>query len=159
MYQIIVQRAVSDIFIPSNAHLKKWTKAVLKEKIPNAELTIRVVDKDEITTLNSTYRNKNKPTNVLSFPFEMPPGVEIETPILGDLIICAAVIEEEAKEQNKTPESHWAHMVVHGTLHLLGYDHVKNDEAIKMESEEITILAELGFNDPYHIDDKGEHNE
>lgn len=156
MYQIIVQRAVSNISIPSTAQFKRWAKAVLQEKMANAEVTIRVVDKDEITTLNSTYRHKNKPTNVLSFPFEMPEGVELETPILGDIVICAEVIEAEARDQHKPVEAHWAHMVVHGLLHLLGYDHEKDDDAEKMETEEIAILGELGFNNPYQIVEKGE---
>jgi probable rRNA maturation factor len=155
MYQIIVQRAVSNIPIPSTAQFKRWAKAVLQEKMSNAEITIRIVDKDEITTLNSTYRHKNKPTNVLSFPFEMPEDVKLDVPILGDIIICAEVIIEEAHEQNKKVNAHWAHMVVHGILHLLGHDHEKDDEAKIMEAEEISILEELGFPNPYEMTEKG----
>ena len=156
MYQILIQRAVANHTIPSTAQLKRWAKAVLQEKIPNAEMTIRIVDKDEITTLNSTYRHQNKATNVLSFPFDMPEGIEIDIPLLGDLVICAEVIEEEAQAQHKTVNAHWAHMLVHGILHLLGYDHEKNNEAERMEAEEILILAKLGFNNPYKIVEKGE---
>ncbi len=115
----------------------------LKNKMPSAELTIRIVDKKEITELNSTYRHKNKPTNVLSFPFDMPEECEDEIPILGDIIICAEVIQEESLQQEKTVEAHWAHMVVHGALHLLGYDHEKDHEAEIMEAEEIKILEGL----------------
>jgi probable rRNA maturation factor len=149
MYQIIVQRMVTDRTAPSTSQLKRWAKLILQEKIPNAELTIRIVDKDEMTTLNSTYRKKNKPTNVLSFPFEMPKDIDIETPILGDIVICADVIKEEAQAQQKTHDAHWAHMVVHGILHLLGYDHEKENEAEIMEAEEIVILKNMGFNNPY----------
>lgn len=151
MYQIVVQRAVKNIAIPSTAKFKRWAKEVLQDKMPNAEVTIRIVDKDEITTLNSTYRHKNKPTNVLSFPFELPDDIKLDTPILGDIAICAEVIVEEAAEQHKPVETHWAHMVVHGILHLLGYDHVKDEDAEVMEAEEITIMAKLGFNNPYQI--------
>ena len=148
MYDIIVQRVIP-LKSPSTAQFKRWVTTVLKNKKPSAELTIRIVDKHEITELNATYRQKNKPTNVLSFPFDMPKECEDELPVLGDIVICAEVIEEEAKAQQKTLEAHWAHMVVHGTLHLLGYDHEQDAEAEIMEAEEIHWLAELGFNNPY----------
>ena len=151
MYQIIVQRATKDFSFPATEKFKRWAKAALQDDVPNAELTIRIVDKAEMVMLNSTYRHKNKPTNVLSFPFEMPEGIDMENPILGDIVICAEVIEEEAQAQQKLVEAHWAHMVVHGVLHLLGHDHEIEAEAEKMEAEEITILAKLGFNNPYHI--------
>ncbi len=156
MYQIVVQRAVSNISIPSTALFKRWAKTALQEKIPSAEVTIRIVDKDEITTLNSTYRHKNKPTNVLSFPFDMPSEIDIDIPILGDIVICAAVIIEEAEEQNKPVNAHWAHMTVHGILHLLGFDHEDNHDAEIMEAEEITILSELGFDNPYKLPEQPE---
>lgn len=151
MYDITIQRAVAKKSQPGAVKLKKWAKAVLLNKIPDAELTIRIVDKAEITELNSTYRKKNKPTNVLSFPFDMPDELTDETPMLGDIIICADVIEEEALAQHKTEEAHWAHMVVHGTLHLLGFDHEDEADADMMEAEEITILHSLGFENPYKI--------
>ena len=153
MFEIIVQRAISDKSCPTTTKLKRWVLHVLKNKIPSSEVTLRIVDKKEIMELNSTYRKKNKPTNVLSFPFDMPEGCENELPILGDILLCAAVIDEEAKAQGKTLESHWAHMVVHGTLHLLGYDHEKETDAAVMEAEEIKLLNELGFENPYYIDE------
>lgn len=110
-------------------------------------MTIRLVDEAESHELNLTYRGKDKPTNVLSFPFEAPPGIEM--PLLGDLIICRQVVEQEAKEQQKPLEAHWAHMVVHGSLHLLGYDHIEDDEAEEMESLETEIMLALGYEDPY----------
>ncbi|EEP99146.1 metalloprotease [Yersinia ruckeri ATCC 29473] len=112
-----------------------------------SEVTIRVVDEAESHELNLTYRGKDKSTNVLSFPFEAPP--EIELPLLGDLIICRQVVEQEAVEQNKALLAHWAHMVVHGSLHLLGYDHIVDDEAEEMESIETEIMQGLGYPDPY----------
>lgn len=116
------------------------------------ELTIRLVDEVESQALNYEYRGKNKPTNVLSFPFDipehLPPELCAELP-LGDLIICTGVVEHEASEQNKTSEAHWAHMTIHGTLHLLGYDHIEDDEADEMEALETEILAQFGFDDPY----------
>ncbi|MGL4679992.1 MAG: rRNA maturation RNase YbeY, partial [Plesiomonas shigelloides] len=109
--------------------------------------TIRIVDEEESHHLNLTYRGKDKPTNVLSFPFEAPPGIEL--PLLGDLIICRQVVEAEAVEQQKELSAHWAHMVVHGSLHLLGYDHIEDEEAEEMESLETEIMQEMGYPDPY----------
>ena len=133
--------------LPSEAEFQRWLTAVLPKFQAQSEVTIRVVDEPESHHLNLTYRGKDKPTNVLSFPFEAPP--EIELPLLGDLIICRQVVEQEAIEQQKTAEEHWAHMVVHGCLHLLGYDHIEDDEAEEMEGLETEILAELGYEAPY----------
>lgn len=133
--------------LPSKAEFQRWLTAVLPKFQAISEVTIRIVDEAESHHLNLTYRGKDKPTNVLSFPFEAPP--EIELPLLGDLIICRQVVEQEATEQQKTAEEHWAHMVVHGCLHLLGYDHIEDDEAEEMEGLETEILAELGYEDPY----------
>lgn len=155
MYEIIVQRIVASKTVPAATHFKRWARTALKDKIPHAELTIRIVDEQEITELNSTYRHKNKPTNVLSFPFDIPKEMEDEIPLLGDIVICASVIEAEAIAQDKPLEAHWAHMVVHGVLHLLGYDHEKDDEAEIMEAEEIMILKQLGFNNPYQVNEEG----
>lgn len=149
MYLIDVQRAVSEMSVPSVAQLKRWAKTTLQQKVPTAELTIRIVDKEEITNLNATYRHKNKATNILSFPFATPLGIECETPLLGDIVICAEVIAEEAQAQQKAILAHWAHMIVHGILHLLGYDHEKEADAEIMEAEEIRILHILGFTNPY----------
>ncbi len=115
------------------------------------DLTVRVVDLAESQELNYQYRGKNKPTNVLSFPFEQPPGVEEQFPILGDLVIAQAIVAQEAKEQNKALESHWAHLVIHGSLHLLGYDHINESEAQQMESLEVEILKELSISNPYEL--------
>lgn len=133
--------------VPAPEQIKRWVDAALSGFVEEAELTVRIVERDEIRQLNRTYRHQDKPTNVLSFPFEAPPGVEL--PLLGDVLICAAVVEEEARQQGKTAESHWAHMVVHGVLHLLGYDHIEDDEAEEMEGLEIEILAHLGIDNPY----------
>lgn len=133
--------------LPSVALFQHWLDAVLPKFQAESEVTIRIVDEAESHHLNLTYRGMDKPTNVLSFPFEAPP--EIELSLLGDLIICRQVVEKEAMEQQKTAEEHWAHMVVHGCLHLLGYDHIEDDEAEEMEALETEILAELGYTDPY----------
>ncbi len=158
MYDITVQRVVAGPSLPTTAKLKLWATTALTNKIPAAELTIRIVDKAEITTLNSTYRHKHTPTNVLSFPFDMPEECADECFTLGDIIICADVIFEEALLQQKTLEAHWAHMVVHGILHLLGYDHENETDAEKMESEEINILRKLGFSNPYQVSEKGDES-
>ena len=133
--------------LPTEADFQRWLEAVLPQFQPESEVTIRVVDKAESHELNHTYRGKDKPTNVLSFPFEAPPGIEL--PLLGDLIICRQVVEQEAREQDKALEAHWAHMVIHGSLHLLGYDHIEDDEAEEMESLETEIMLALGYPDPY----------
>lgn len=145
------QLASSASGIPSEAQFQQWLDAAVTPFQDNAEVTIRVVDEAESQQLNFDYREKDKPTNVLSFPFQQPPGIE-ELPLLGDLVICAQVVEREATEQNKPLAAHWAHMVVHGCLHLLGFDHITEDEAQEMEAEEIQILADLGFPNPYEID-------
>lgn len=133
--------------LPAEADFQTWLNAVIPKFQSESEVTIRLVDSDESQMLNSTYRGKDKPTNVLSFPFEVPEGMEM--PLLGDLIICRQVVEQEAQEQNKILFAHWAHMVVHGSLHLLGYDHLSDDEAEEMESLETEIMLELGYPDPY----------
>ncbi|CDM90923.1 rRNA maturation RNase YbeY [Xenorhabdus bovienii] len=133
--------------LPDEALFQRWLESVLPQFQAESEVTIRLVDEAESHDLNLTYRGKDKPTNVLSFPFEAPP--EVELPLLGDLIICRQVVEQEAEEQQKTVEEHWAHMVIHGSLHLLGYDHIEDDEAEEMESLETEILQKMGYADPY----------
>lgn len=137
--------------LPSEAQLQGWLDGTLLGFQDEAEVTVRLVDEAESRELNLTYRGKDKPTNVLSFPFEAPPGMEL--PLLGDLVICRQVVEAEAAEQGKTLDAHWAHMVVHGSLHLLGYDHIEDEEAEEMEALERDIMQELGFPDPY-LDDE-----
>ncbi|KZZ36179.1 rRNA maturation RNase YbeY [Oleiphilus sp. HI0086] len=151
---IDLQEASEHPHIPTLSQLSLWVDAALKASLHDRkkheqeyELTVRIVDKEESRSLNSQYRGKDKPTNVLSFPFEAP--AEIELNLLGDLVICAPVVAKEAAEQSKQEIAHWAHMVVHGTLHLQGYDHIEDDEADMMEALEVKILAELGFPDPY----------
>ncbi|CDH23792.1 rRNA maturation RNase YbeY [Xenorhabdus bovienii] len=133
--------------LPDEALFQRWLENVLPQFQAESEVTIRLVDEAESHDLNLTYRGKDKPTNVLSFPFEAPP--EVKLPLLGDLIICRQVVEQEAEEQQKTVEEHWAHMVIHGSLHLLGYDHIEDDEAEEMESLETEILQKMGYADPY----------
>jgi probable rRNA maturation factor len=113
------------------------------------ELVVRVVDEMESAELNQQYRHKSGATNVLSFPFEVPPGVPLEELPLGDLVVCAPVIQREAREQDKTEGAHWAHMVVHGVLHLLGLDHIDPQQAVVMEEKEVGILKQLGISNPY----------
>ncbi|MDO6514785.1 MULTISPECIES: rRNA maturation RNase YbeY [unclassified Neptuniibacter] len=133
--------------LPSEAQFNKWAEAALSTQIKEGELCIRIVSPEESQTLNNTYRGKDKPTNVLSFPFEVPEGIPLQ--LLGDLVICADVVEKEAHEQNKAPFDHWAHMVVHGCLHLIGFDHINDAEAEEMESLEKKILASIDIADPY----------
>lgn len=133
--------------LPSTAELERWAGIALADQTEDAELTLRIVDEDEIRQLNHDYRGKDYPTNVLSFPFEAPPGVEL--PLLGDIIVCAGVVAHEAEEQNKPLSAHWAHMVIHGCLHLLGYDHIEDEQADLMERLEINLLAALGYANPY----------
>lgn len=136
--------------IPTQNELAQWVRAVcLAQTLIAAEVTVRIVDEDEMRALNKTYRGKNKPTNVLSFPADIPPEIELEAPLLGDIIICAPVIAREAIEQEKVLSGHWAHMVIHGVLHLLGYDHVHDEDAKIMEEKEVVLLERLGFEHPY----------
>lgn len=132
--------------IPEQKEFTAWLEGI-ELLSDEAELVIRLVDEEEGRELNHQYRKKDYATNVLSFPFEAPPGVV--THHLGDLVICVPVVEREAKEQGKSLEAHWAHLVVHGVLHLKGYDHQTEAEAEKMEDLERRILAHLGFPDPY----------
>ncbi|SLM63865.1 MULTISPECIES: rRNA maturation RNase YbeY [Dickeya] len=150
MSQVILDLQIaseSPLGLPPETDFQRWLQAVLPQFQEIAEVTIRVVDEEESHHLNLTYRGKDKPTNVLSFPFEAPP--EVELPLLGDLVICRQVVEQEAIEQGKSAEEHWAHMVVHGSLHLLGYDHIEDSEAEEMEALETEIMQSMGYNDPY----------
>ncbi len=137
--------------LPALAEIQQWATAAVGERRDEAEISVRIVDTEEGADLNEHWRNKTGPTNVLSFPSDLPP--ELELPLLGDLVICAPVVERESEQQGKGLKAHWAHMVVHGTLHLLGYDHIEDQQADIMESLETQIMATLGFPDPYRDDD------
>ena len=135
---------------PALPEIENWFIHVLEAvnyANSEAEITLRVVDSLESQSLNHHYRGKDKPTNVLSFPFTNPAPIPL--PLLGDLVICQAVVIQEAEEQGKSVQAHWAHMVVHGLLHLLGYDHIEDADAEIMETLECKILAKLGYPDPY----------
>lgn len=133
--------------LPAETDFLRWIGKALQGKKDDTEIVVRIVDEMESAELNQTYRDKSGATNVLSFPFEAPAEVDIN--LLGDLIMCAPIIEREAGEQDKTAEAHWAHMAVHGSLHLLGYDHQTDEQAEQMETMETDILVEMGYNAPY----------
>lgn len=137
---------------PAETDFRRWCEMALSQRSADSELTIRLVDEPEGRELNHTYRHKDYATNVLSFPAEVPDGL-LDIPLLGDLVICVPVVEREAAEQGKALDAHWAHLVIHGCLHLLGYDHIEDDEAEEMEALERKLLAELGYPDPYAGDD------
>jgi probable rRNA maturation factor len=132
---------------PPPASFHSWVSAAIGNRLQEAELTIRIVDEAEITQLNADYRDKNTATNILSFPADLPEHIEL--PLLGDLVICASVIEQEAHEQHKNIQDHWAHIVIHGTLHLLGYDHIEDVDAATMEALEIELLSNFNISNPY----------
>ena len=133
--------------VPSAEQFQRWASAAFTGRRDAAELSIRVVDEREGAELNARYRSKDYATNVLSFPAELPPGVPL--PTVGDLVICAPVVAREATAQGKSAEAHWAHLTVHGCLHLIGYDHEDDSQAGLMEPLETAILADLGYPDPY----------
>jgi probable rRNA maturation factor len=145
--RIDVQYAVSADGMPGAESIRQWVEQALPADNAAAELTVRIVDEAEITALNRQYRGKDGPTNVLSFPYEEIPGIAAD--LLGDVVICAPVVAAESVAQDKPLEAHWAHMVIHGVLHLLGYDHHKEGEASRMESTEVELLADLGYASPY----------
>ena len=142
-----VQYALSAEGLPGEQDISSWASLALQGRQGPSELVVRIVDEAEITALNQRYRGKDGATNVLAFPYEPMPGVE--TGLLGDVVICAPVVAREAIAQGKTLEAHWAHMVIHGVLHLLGYDHGSGSEAREMEQLEKLQLASLGFHNPY----------
>ena len=156
-----IQMATIHSIVPSAALLKRWCRAALQQqKVKAASICIRLVDSRESALLNKRYRSKSGATNVLSFPADVPKALRSSVlqqdfqqallQELGDLVICAPVVAREARAQCKTIQAHWAHMVVHGSLHLLGYDHIKKQDAVKMEALEVKILAQLGYDNPYN---------
>lgn len=150
-HEIDLQVACTPTELPTKEQFQLWVDTALAEVSSEPkqefELTIRLVNNEESQQLNMQYRGKDKPTNVLSFPFEVPEGVELN--LLGDLIICIEVMKQEAQEQNKALFDHWAHLVIHGCLHLVGFDHISDTEAVEMESIETSILKKLGISNPY----------
>jgi probable rRNA maturation factor len=149
--RIDVQVSGTRTGLPPVAKLRHWARSALAGRRSTAELSIRIVDAAESQALNRQFRAKDKPTNVLAFPAELPP--ELGLPLLGDVVICREVVADEAAAQGKAPEAHWAHMVIHGTLHLLGFDHQDPAQAAEMETLESELLAELGWPDPYEETD------
>lgn len=135
--------------IPNAAAMRQWVQAALTGHRDEAELSVYVVDDEEGADFNQRFRGKQGATNVLSFPVEI--DLPEPLPLLGDLVICAPVVAHEARQQNKPTTAHWCHMLVHGTLHLLGYDHIDDDEAFIMEQLETDILVRLGFTPPYEV--------
>ncbi|WP_133127373.1 rRNA maturation RNase YbeY [Legionella nagasakiensis] len=148
-YHIDIQHACDEPLPVADETLTQWAVLPLKPHKDSAELTLRFVDSEEMTHLNHTYRHKNKATNVLAFPVNLPQTIELEYPLLGDVIICPAVLKEESLIQNKPLTAHCAHIVIHGVLHLLGYDHINEEDTNIMQALEIELLAKLGFENPY----------
>lgn len=151
--ELAIQRACAQGTLPADADFARWVEAALSvaQEERACEIGIRLVDATESQELNREYRDKDKPTNVLSFPSDLPDFVlaELEVLPLGDLVICVPVMAAEAAEQGKTEPAHWAHLTIHGVLHLLGYDHIEPDDAAVMEPLEIAALASLGIANPY----------
>ncbi|MEQ1528225.1 MAG: rRNA maturation RNase YbeY [Methylococcales bacterium] len=147
MNYLDIQVVCESCSVPGAEQLQHWVDVALTEFDQDTELVLRIVDEQESAELNARYRHKEGPTNILSFPADLPEGVDLD--LLGDLVICAPVLEKEAQQQHKAIFDHWAHIVVHGVLHLLGYDHIDDDEAEIMENKEIAILNGLNISNPY----------
>ncbi|MEB0043191.1 rRNA maturation RNase YbeY [Pseudomonas sp. MH10] len=156
MVELDLQLA-TEATVPNEAQFRQWCELALRQRTADSELTIRLVDDAEARELNNTWRHKDYATNVLSFPADVPDEF-LDIPLLGDLVICVAVVAREATEQGKIPDAHWAHLVIHGCLHLLGYDHIDDAEAEEMEALERTLLEELGYPDPYADDETADHH-
>lgn len=148
---IEIQLASHTSTLPSDDELKTWLNSAAQPEYAGYEVCLRIVDVAEITELNAQYRHKDQPTNVLSFPADIP--AELELPILGDIVICSAVVAEQAQQQNKSLNAHWAHMCIHGMLHLQGFDHIDDEQAQEMETLEIALLNQLGYPSPYELDE------
>jgi probable rRNA maturation factor len=147
MNQVEIQSCSRSQKQPELQQIQIWVDAALTELNRDTEIVVRIVDEQESAELNEQYRHKQGPTNILSFPVEIPEGIDLN--LLGDLVVCAPVLEREALQQQKPLYDHWAHIIVHGVLHLLGYDHINNDDAEVMENTEIKILQQLNINNPY----------
>lgn len=144
---VVIQNSINDVRVDEPSLINIMQKIIVDLGKGESELLLRIVDVAEIQMLNKTYRDKDKPTNVLSFPSDLP--VEIDESILGDVVICTEVVTQEAKAQEKTFDDHLLHMAIHGTLHLLGYDHIDESEAQEMEALEIEILQKQQVANPY----------
>lgn len=153
-YHIDIQHASRETIPIDDEILVSWAQLTLASVQESAELTLRFVDLDEITQLNATYRKQNKATNVLAFPADLPPNIELEYPLLGDVIVCPDVVKAESIALKKPLDAHWALIVIHGILHLLGYDHIQDKDATVMQELEIQLLAQLGFDNPYLEDNE-----
>lgn len=147
MNYLDIQIATESSDYPSEQQFQRWVDTVLADPSQDSEIVIRLVDEAEMAELNQQYRHKSGPTNILSFPFEAPAGMTLD--LLGDLVICVPLITQEARQQHKLPEHHWAHITIHGSLHLLGYDHIEETEAEEMEALEIKFLNVLNIANPY----------
>ena len=151
-----LQKATTHKDTPSSKEFKTWIITALETAgfVKACEINIRLVDEAESQALNLQYRGKDKPTNVLSFPSELPSEIldALKREPLGDMVICVPVMHREAQEQHKTTTAHWAHLTIHSTLHLLGFDHIKEQEAEEMEALEILALQKIGYQNPYVID-------
>ena len=145
--ELAVQVLCDSATVPGERQLHAWVSAALQRRHGEHEITIRIVNESESQAMNKKYRGQDRPTNVLSFPADLPAGVD--HPLLGDLVICAPVLEREAEVQGKDSQAHCAHLIVHGALHLLGHNHQHPDAADKMEALETAILASIGYPDPY----------
>lgn len=152
-YYIDIQNATDHLLPVNDENLTNWASLTLSAHLPSGELTLRFVDKNSITELNTEYRQQNKATNVLAFPSDLPKEVMLDCPLLGDIIICPEVLAAESQALNKPLISHWAHIIIHGVLHLLGYDHIDPEDAEMMQKQEITLLAKLGYANPYNTED------
>lgn len=153
-YRIDIQNATEHPLPLTKSELVLLAKLALRNHKSNAELTIRLVNPDEMIYLNNTYRQQNKTTNVLAFPSALPNEILLKHPLLGDIIVCPEVLLAESMQLNKTLNEHWSLIIIHGVLHLLGYDHIKDEDAAAMQALEIKLLAELGYANPYDTEDK-----
>lgn len=147
MNNIVIQNASMSNQLPSEQDLQTWIDTALHDYTPDTEIVVRIVDESESAALNSQYRHKQGATNILSFPADLPEELELD--LLGDLVVCAPVLEREAHEQHKLLQHHWAHILIHGVLHLLGYDHLNDKDAEDMETKEIALLKTLDIPNPY----------
>lgn len=149
-YYVDIQHACNHSLPFTDDLLTSWAETTIAALRPAGEITIRLVEPQEIASLNHQYRQKNTATNVLAFPIELPTIVQMDCPFLGDVVVCPQVLAQEAAATDL--QAHWAHIIIHGVLHLLGYDHIQPDDADRMEAQEILLLAKFGYKNPYSED-------